>query len=164
MMVDDELEDKKSNLSSNDELVVTYRKKSRDKKPPFIVVGNGFATKKFPENVSQDAFKIFNDLSKAQRELFIDFKDLLVQQQMESHYGRKEVENPNLIRVENDKDNDLHNSIRDRMSKNRNGAMLEEKGVLKKIKNGRYMLNPYIFIPANNFEEVAQIWDDLKSA
>jgi hypothetical protein len=164
MTTDYELEEQKKSLKTTDELVVTYKTKARDKKPPYIVVGNGFATKAFPEKVSKDAFKVFSELSKAQQGLFIDFKEILVHQQMDNHYKKQEAENPNFIRIESDKDNHLHQSIKKRMAENKNGTQLEEKEVLKKIKNGRYMLNPYIFIPASNFKEVAKIWEALAAS
>lgn len=86
----------------------------------------------FVYNVSKVAFKVFSELSKAQQELFIDFKDILVQQQMNSRYKKQETENPNFIRIESDKDNYLHQSIKKRMAVNKNGSTLEEKEVLKK--------------------------------
>jgi hypothetical protein len=86
----------------------------------------------FVYNVSKVAFKVFSELSRAQQELFIDFKDILVQQQMNSRYKKQETENPNFIRIESDKDNYLHQSIKKRMAVNKNGSTLEEKEVLKK--------------------------------
>ena len=164
MTMDYELEEKKKNLKTSEELTVTYKTKSKEKKPPYIVVGNGLATGAFPEKVSKDAFKVFSELSKAQQGLFIDFKEILVQQQMNNHYKKQETENPNFIRIDSDKDNYLHQSIKKKMAENKNGTTLEEKEVLKKIKNGHYMLNPYIFIPANNFKEVAKIWEGLAAS
>jgi hypothetical protein len=161
MTTDYELEEQKKNLKPSDELVVTFKTKAKEKKPSYIVVGNGIATKAFPEKVSKDAFKVFSELSKAQQGLFIDFKEILVQQQMNSRYKKQETESPNFIRIVSDKDNYLHQSIKKRMAVNKNGSTLEEKEVLQKIKNGHYMLNPYIFIPANNFKEAAKIWEEL---
>jgi hypothetical protein len=49
------------------------------------------------------------------------------------------------------------------MSQNFNRKVLEKNGVLKQINPGRYMLNPYIFIPYNDFEKIAKIWEELPS-
>jgi uncharacterized protein YdcH (DUF465 family) len=51
---------------------------------------------------------------------------------MNSRYKKQETENPNFIRIESDKDNYLHQSIKKRMAVNKNGSTLEEKEVLKK--------------------------------
>lgn len=163
MATEDELQEKKQNLKRSEELEVSYRVKAKEKKPPYIAVGNGFETKGFPKGVSMDTFKILCGLSKAQQRLFVDFKDLLVQQRVSNGRRKQDVDKINVVRVENDKDNDLHQDVKKRLSDHKNGTKLEEEGVLKKIKTGSYMLNPYIFIPPDSFKEVAQKWDELNS-
>lgn len=130
------------------------------KSPPYITVGNGLATKQFPADVSVDAFEVFNQLSKAQRGLFIKFKNILVQQNFDNWINKEAVDNPNIVYLSGIED---HDTIRAEMSKNRNGTELEEKAVLKKIRNNVYMLNPYIFIPASSFGKIASEWHALPS-
>ena len=161
MAIDYEIEEKKQNLKPTEELEVSYRVKGKEKKPPYIAVGNGFETKEFPAGVSMDTFKVFSELSKAQQRLFVDFKDLLVDQRVSLGRRKQDVDKINVVTLYND--DELHQDIKKQLSKHQNGTKLEEKGVLKKIKNGRYMLNPYIFIPRHSFEEVAKLWDELNS-
>jgi hypothetical protein len=156
-----ELEQSINTLKPNESIEATFRTKKNSKSPPYITVGNGVATKTFPEKVVMDGFKVFSELSKTQQRLFVDLKDILVQQQMSNHYASRKVSNPNLVLLTRDKDDELHQSIRTRMSQNRNRSSLEEKGVLKQVKPGQYMLNPYIFIPSNDFKEIAEIWEEL---
>ena len=134
-------------------------KRTPTKTPPYITVGSGLATKQFPADVSIDAFEVFNELSKAQRVLFIEFKNILIQQNFDNWIKKYTVENPNIVFL-SVKD---HDNIRTELSKNRNGTTLVKKGVLKKIKNNVYMLNPYIFIPASNFGKIAAEWNELPS-
>ena len=156
-----ELEEKKQNLKPDEELEVSYRVKKKEKKPPYINVGNGFETRDFPAGVSLDTFKVFSELSKAQQRLFVDFKDLLVDQRVSLGKRKQDVDKINVVTLYND--DEWHLGIKKQLKDHKNGTELEEKGVLKKIKNGRYMLNPYIFIPRHNFEEVAEIWNELNS-
>jgi len=159
--MDHELKEKVNGLKNGEKIVATYQKKKSSNTPPYITVGNGFSTKNFPVEVVVDAFKVFSELSKAQQGLFVDLKDILVDQNMNNHYKKRKVDNPNLIILERSKSNLVHQKIRTKMSQNRNRKALETKGVLKQINPGRYMLNPYIFIPYNDFEEVAKIWEEL---
>ena len=154
-----ELEEIVKSLKPGEKITTTHTKTKIDKKPPYITVGNGLATKDFPEKVAMDAFKVFSTLTKEQQDLFIDLKDIYVQQNMNNHQKQRTVENPNKVVLDKNKDNDLHQSIKKRMGQRRNGTELESKGVLKKLKPGNYMLNPYIFIPPYEFKKVAAIWE-----
>ena len=159
--MDFELDQKVENLKPGEKIVATYEKTTKSKQPPWIKLGSGLTTKKFPEGTSVDALKVFSELSKDQRQLFIDFKDILSQQTMDNIQAKRSVDNPNLVPLSRSKDNEFHRDIRDRMSQRKNGTTLEEKGVLKRLKIGVYMLNPYIFIPSGDFEKVAKIWEEL---
>jgi hypothetical protein len=156
-----ELEEKMSDLKSGEQIVATYQKKKSSKTPPYITVGNGLSTKIFPEEVVVDAFEIFSELSKTQQCLFIDLKNILVAQNMKNYYDKRKVENPNIIILQRSKGNLVHKNIRVKMSQNRNRKVLEKKGVLKQVKPGSYMLNPYVFIPYKDFSEVVKIWEEL---
>lgn len=156
-----ELVEKINGLKRGEYVAATFQVKKDSKKPPYIVVGNGFSAAGFSGGVVKDAFKVFSELSKAQQGLFVDLKDILVAQNMESHYKNREVENPNLIILQRGKGNLAHKNIRTKMSQNRNRKALEAKGVLKQIKPGSYMLNPYIFIPYKDFGRVVKIWEEL---
>jgi hypothetical protein len=155
-----ELEQHLDTLKADEQLEVIFQKKRKDRTPPFISVGNGKSSKSCPEDRTIDAFETFAQLSRAQQILFIELKDILIEQNLDNHYAKRKVENPNLVNLQK-KMNPLHQSIRTRMSQNRNRKTLERKGVLKQVKPGQYVLNPYLFIPAHSFEKVAQIWKEL---
>ena len=154
-----ELEERLQNLKDDEEIEATFRKKKKSKPPPYIMVGNGMSTKDFPEDVVVDAFQVFSELSPAQQQLFVGLKDVLVQVRLRDYYAKRTPENPNLIWLDNL--DEFQQSIRTRMGQNRNGTILEEKGILKKIKTGKYMFNPYLFPPASDFKRVAEIWENL---
>jgi hypothetical protein len=155
-----EVDQKIEQLKNGEKLVTTHQIKKPDKKPPYILVGNGKSTKAFPEDVTVDAFLVFSELTKAQQQLFIDLKDVLVQERL-SHYATRIPDNPNLIFLDDHESNEFHQSIRARMGQNRNGTTLEEKGVLKKMKVGKYMFNPYLFPPPGDFKRIADLWNEL---
>lgn len=161
--MNEELEERASKLKSGDKLVATYQTKKKGSFPPYIVVGNGVVTKEFSADMVMDAFEVFSELSKAQQRLFIWLKDILVNQNMDNFVNRRTVDNPNLVRLDRGKGNEDHLRIRTMMGDNRNGSKLEEKRVLKKVERGVYMLNPYIFIPPDDFAEVARQWEELTS-
>jgi hypothetical protein len=158
-----ELDQKLGDLNSNEHYEILVNKKKNEKVPPFLVIGNGKATKDFPEDVAMDAIKILSNLSPKQIGIVVDLKDILVNQTIRNHYRKRRVDNPNLIVLAKNKDNELHKSIRTRMSENKNGTKLQELGVLKQPKPGTYMLNPYMFIPPYEFKRVAQIWKDMRT-
>jgi len=161
--MDYELEEGLRGLRSGEQLIATYQKKKNSKTPPYIAVGNGLSTKSFPEEVVMDAFKVFSELSKTQQGLFVGLKDILIKERMANYRNKRKVDNPNLVTLERSKSNSAHQDIKDKMSKNRNRKTLEINGILKQIKPGQYMLNPYIFIPHKDFDDVARIWEELPS-
>ncbi|NRQ01301.1 hypothetical protein [Marinobacterium sp. xm-d-530] len=158
-----ELKQKLGDLDSNEHYEILVNKKKNEKTPPFLVIGNGKASKEFPEDVAIDAIGVLSKLSPKQMGIVIDLKDILVNQNIWNFYRKRRVHNPNLIVLDKNKENELHKSIRTRMSDNKNGAKLQELEVLQQIKPGTYMLNPYMFIPPYEFKRVAQIWKDMKT-
>ena len=158
-----ELNQKLVDLDSNEHYEILVNKKKNEKVPPFLVIGNGKATKDFPEDVAIDAIRVLSKLSPTQVGLIAELKDILVNQTIRNHYSKRRADNPNLIVLDKNKDNELHKSIRTRMSDNKNGSKLQELGVLKQLKPGTYMLNPYMFIPPYEFKRIAQIWKDMKT-
>jgi hypothetical protein len=120
------------------------KKKKNSKTPPCIAVGNGLSTKSFPEEVVMDAFKVFSELSKTQQGLFVGLKDILIKGRMTNYRNKRKVDNPTLVTLERSKSNSAHQDVKDKMSQNRNRKTLEINGILKQIKPGQYMLNPYI--------------------
>jgi hypothetical protein len=161
MTIISELEQNIKELKSKERVNVQISKQTNDKVPPYLIVGNGRSNKEFPEHLAVDTFRVLSSLSPDLRWLFINLKDILVTQNINNSYPKRRVENPNLIILERNKDNELHKSIRKKMSENGYRRKLEEQGVLKQLKPGTYMLNPHMFIPSEDFKRIAQIWKDL---
>lgn len=157
-----EIEEQIKGLKRGEQLNTVITKTKKHKTPPYITVGNGLSTTAFKAVDVVDAFAVFGKLSKAQQQLFIMLKDILVMQNMESHYRKSRHQNPNQIVLQKCKINEEHQLIRKNMSQNKNGKRLMEEGVLKQKKPGVYMLNPYLFIPPYNFKEIADIWKTYK--
>ncbi len=156
-----ELKQKLGDLNSNEHYEILVNKKKNEKVPPFLVIGNGKASKDFPEDVAIDAIGVLSKLSPKQMSIVVDLKDILVNQNIWNFYRKRRVHNPNLIILDKNKDNELHKSIKARMWDNKNGTKLQELGVLKQLKSGTYMLNPFMFIPPYEFKRIAQIWKDM---
>ena len=157
-----EIEEQIKGLKDGEQVNAVITKTKKNKTPPYITVGNGLSTKVFQAVDVVDAFAVFGKLSKAQQQLFIMLKDILVLQNMEAHYRKNRHQNPNQIVLQKCKANDKHQLIKTNMSQNKNGKRLMEEGVLKQKKPGVYMLNPYLFIPPYNFKETAEIWKTYK--
>ena len=157
-----EIEEQIKRLKDGEQVNAVITKTKKNKTPPYITVGNGLSTKAFKAVDVVDAFAVFGKLSKAQQQLFIMLKDILVMQNMEAHYRKNRHQNPNQIVLQKCKANDENQLIKTNMSQNKNGKRLMEEGVLKQKKPGVYMLNPYLFIPPYNFKETAEIWKTYK--
>lgn len=156
-----ELEQKIENLKPGEYVEAKYEIRKKDKSPPYIVVGNGISTKDYPDELVMDAFNVFADLTSTQQRLVILLKDILIQQNLKNRGARTKAENPNLIKLHRGNHDEVHQEIKSKMGQNRNGSTLEEKKVLKKVRNGQYMLNPFMFPPSEGFSQVAKIWDEL---
>lgn len=156
-----ELGQELGDLESNEHYEILVNKKKNEKVPPYLVLGNGKTTKDFPEGVAIDAIGVFSKLSPSQLEILVVLKDILINQNIVNFYRNRRVDNPNLVLLERNKDNVLHKSTKKKMSDNYNGTKLQQLGVLKQLKPGTYMLNPYMFIPPYEFKRVAQIWKDI---
>ena len=156
-----QLEQKIENLKPGKYVEAKYEIRKKDKSPPYIVVGNGISTKDYPDELVMDAFKVFADLTSAQQRLVILLKDILIQQNLKNRGARTKADNPNLIKLHRGNHDEVHQEIKSKMGQNKNGSTLEEKRVLKKVRNGQYMLNPFMFPPAEGFPQVLKIWDEL---
>ena len=156
-----ELEQNIKELKSNERVNVQISKQTNDNLPPYLIVGNGRSSKEYPEHIVIDTFRVMSNLSPDLRWLFINLIDILVTQNINNRYPKRRVENPNLIILEKNKDNELHKSIKKKMSENGNRRKLEEQRVLKQVKPGTYMLNPHMLIPSEDFKRIAQIWKDM---
>ena len=111
-----EIEEQIKGLKDGEQVNAVITKTKKNKTPPYITVGNGLSTKVFQAVDVVDAFAVFGKLSKAQQQLFIMLKDILVLQNMEAHYRKNRHQNPNQIVLQKCKANDKHQLIKSNMS------------------------------------------------
>ena len=160
MISDPPFKNKIDELKKNEQITVFYRKTNITKTPPYITLGSGLKTKKFDKKDIVDALKVFSDLNPSQQKIVLYFKDQIIQTRANAHYAKQTLENPNLVTLSKSK-NDLEaKEIRRLLRQNSNGKALADK-VLRKFNNTEFMLNPFMFIPNDNFDQVAAIWKDL---
>jgi len=161
MESDSNLESSIRNLKKNEELEVKYTKKKRSKTPPYLIIGNGKSTRNFTEDVVVDAFELVGQLSSNQLEIFLYFKDLVVERNLD-YFNRKAIdETPNYIRIPSSRQDEEALNIKKLIRSNNNGKRLEEINIVRKIKANQYMVNPYLLIPNDNFDKARINWEKL---
>jgi hypothetical protein len=151
----------KINLEKDEELEVTFKKTKKGKAPPYIAVGNGKYGKEFSKDNIMDAFDVIGSLSPKQLEIFLYFKNHVVENHMSAHH-RKTL---------NDQINHVHlpksgvpkaDVIRKLLGENKNAQAMVEKNIIKRISSYEYMVNPYLLIPTKNFKDVVAKWESLQ--
>lgn len=151
-----------NSLKNNEEIEVKYSKKKKSKTPRYLTIGSGMTSKDFKENVVVDAFAVIGQLSKQQLEIFLYLRDLRVEKDLE-HYNSKAInKKPNTVSIPKFKDDERAKQTKENLRKNNNGKTMIELGIIKKVKAGVYMINPYLLIPNDNFDEVAKQWDEIE--
>jgi hypothetical protein len=80
---------------------------------------------------------------------------------LEQRTTRFKDEHPNTVILSKSTHDTEAVEIKDLLSSNANGKKLADLGIIKKIGNGKYMVNPYILIPAEDFSKVANEWESI---
>jgi len=149
-----------SDLKSNEQLDVIIRKKKKDKTPPYSTIGSGFSTKDFKEDVVVDAFKVIGNLSPQQLEIFLYFRDEVVQKQLDEFRTNIANTSPNTIVLSKSTLDYKTKELKRLLRANGNSKKMIELDIIRKVKAGVYMVNPYILIPTKNFSDVASEWNN----
>lgn len=150
-------------LKGNEELTVKYSRTKKSKTPPYLIIGNGRTTKDFKEDVVVDAFELIGELSKQQLQIFLYFKNLVIERNLD-YYNRKALDiTPNYIIIPSSSLDTEAKRIKGLMRTNGNGKRLVELQIVRKIKANHYMVNPYLLIPNDNFLVAAANWEKLAS-
>ena len=127
----------------------------KDPKPPYTMIGSGEKNRMFPQG-TVDALWVIGSLNKSQLTLFMCFKFIVMSNYKLDREMPGGDENRNLNEV------DLRVSgidvMKKLMQRNNNIKALTEKGIVKKGKGKRYMVNPYILIPNRDFKRHAATW------
>lgn len=155
-----ELNQQIESLKNNEQIEVTVSKKKKAKSPPYTTIGNGMSTKEFAPELVMDALKVFGGLTPAQQAIVLHFRDVINNANMQAKQHKRPVDNPNEIILSK---NDLNDqTVQGQLRDNGNASKLIERAVIKKVKIHHYMVNPYMFIPHDNFDKVADRWHNLE--
>ena len=159
-MNSEELNKSIEQMDNKDEL--TIRKKTRDKTPPYSIIGNGKSTKEFKEDVVIDTIDLISKMNPQQVEIFIYFRNLLLEEQL-YYYSKNSInDKPNNIIISRSKNDQNALHIKELLRRNNNGKKLIELKAIKKIKAGEYMVNPYMIIPPDNFLKAVEKWNSIE--
>lgn len=158
-MNNEELNTSINNLASNEQLIVKKQKTSP--KPPYMIIGNGLSTRVFGDDLVIDAFEIIGSLSSKQLEIFLYLKNCIIQKQLDARSNKIVDPEPNTIIMNKSKSDEDAQRIKSLMAENRNASNMIANGIMKKVKTGVYMINPYLIIPSDNFDNVAKQWNSI---
>jgi hypothetical protein len=148
-------------LKKNEQVVVSYTKTDASKKPPYSIVGNGHMTMIYSDEV-MDTLVIFGRLTAKQQDIVLYFRDEMMERQMIAFYAKFKLDNPNLAELSKSKQDARAQYVRGLLRDNGNQKQLVTLNIIRKIDNVHFMLNPFMFIPYNDFDKVAEIWRELK--
>jgi hypothetical protein len=131
----------------------------KDPKPPYTMIGSGESNRMFPQG-TVDALWVIGSLNKSQLTLFMCFKFIV----MDNYKMDRQMPGGNANRNLNEVDLRISgiDEMKKLMQRNNNIKALTEKGIVKKGKNKRYMVNPYILIPNRDFKRHAAAWMHYK--
>ena len=136
--------------SDNDVIEITRKKREKEPYPGYTLFGNGKETKKGGK--SMDILDICKDLGKPEMTLMQFLRD-----EMEKNKMNK-VEEPNIIIPAS---SDGYTEYVKTILK-KHYAHMECLGIMKRMKRGTYMINPFLFIPTRNMESMADMWNNIK--
>lgn len=136
-------------IGSNEIIVITKEKRTRENFPGFTIYGNGKATRYGGK--SMDILDVCEKLNRAEMNLMKMFRDQVEVNKM------NDEKNYNLV---------VPNKIAEwsnyyKVALKKNYPHMECLGVIRRVKRGTYMLNPYLFIPKNRLEYHRTVWEDL---
>jgi hypothetical protein len=156
-----ELSQQIESLKNNEQIDVTVSRRRRTKSPPYTTIGNGISTREFKPELVVDALKVFGDLTPAQQTIVLHFRDAINNANMQAKQHKRPVDHPNEVMLSriDQQDQMIKNMLRD----NGNASKLIDKGVIRKVAMNHYMVNPYMFIPHDNFDKVADKWQSLET-
>jgi hypothetical protein len=148
-------------LKKGEKLVTTTQIAKTSKSPQYLAIGNGVATQNFPADVVVDALELFGALTKEQQGIVLFLKDRMVMERMAAYQSNQTMTNPNAVTLRRSDFEEEDQRIRDLLRAHQNRKTLIEKNIIREIgKKGELMLNPFMFIPPNDFDSVRAIWDE----
>jgi hypothetical protein len=151
------IEQLEQNPDSKLKIMVEIEK--NEKKPPFTAIGNGRTSRKFTHSV-MDTLSVFGKLNPTQQKIVLYFRDIITTNRINASLRKTTLERPNDVILKTKE----HKEIKELLGKNSNLKSLREKNIIRKIAHQSYMINPYMFIPSDDFKTVAQQWEELEES
>lgn len=148
-------------LKADETLDVRVTKKKKSSTPPYSTIGNGRTTRHFKDAPVVDTLKIIGSLSPHQLDIFLHFRDAIIDNQIRSIQTKTINAHPNTVILSSSTLDTESKRIKELLRSNNNGRRMEDLSIIKKIKSGVYMVNPYMLIPSDNFEDVVNEWNAI---
>ena len=137
----------KIELALAEGLEVSLTTRTKENKPGFMMVGNGWETRKNKDSV--DLLWEISQMSSNEKLCFFKIKDSMV-------YSRSDERIIYQVVI------DMGDMTPSQKSKFSNGyTSLKQKDLVRRVKKGVYMINPNAIIPAKHTAELT-IWNSLK--
>lgn len=134
---------------TNEIVEVTKKKIKKEPFPGYTMWGNGKATKYGGK--SMDIIDIFKELGKPEMILMQFFRD----EMLRNRNSKEDI--PNILVPTKSEEYTPYIKV----ALKKHYAHMECLGIVKRIKRGKYMLNPRLFIPPKDIEKIATKWDLL---
>ena len=134
----------------NEVLEITKKNKTKEKLPPYNIVGNGMSNK---HGSSVDVLEICLQLNISEIKLLQFFRDQFTTKLI-AH-----IEFPNIVIPTKIQSFDKYLAT----ALMKNYKHMEYLQVIERIKRGIYMLNPKLFIPPRRFSEAVAKWNSLQT-
>lgn len=151
IVVEKELTDTIADMDSDSTYVITRTKREKDKiSAPFTLMGNGL-TSKSSGRTSIDVLAVCEEMNKVELALFKYFRNASIANSIRGEHI------PNIVKTIGDED--MTPYLKTGIMKTY--LHLEELKVVKRMKRGTYLLNPYLVIPSKNSHKAFELWDDL---
>lgn len=130
------------NITSDEELVTYRRRRQRDFKAPFLIVGNGMVNR---HGKSMNTLKMLLSLSPGPAKLFLAMVEA------------RDVDSNTVHRT-----SILNEELNARHLDNHMPALVEA-GLVRRMKRGMYMINPWAVMPPNG-HDAREAWAGLSRA
>lgn len=136
---------------SNDEVVeVTRRKRTQEPYPGYMIVGDGSETKRGGK--SMDLLDVCKELNMAEMNLLQFFRD-----RIKANIYNKEKNTHIVIPTRCEEWTDYL-----QIALKKNYPHMNCLGIVQRVKRGTYMLNPSLFIPSKDMEWYKKEWDNIR--
>lgn len=134
-----------------DEVIETkIVKKTKEAYPGYTLLGNGRATRN--GGYSMDILDICAELNTAEMKLLKFLRDEVDRNKMAKE------KNVNLVKPT--RSHEWTDYLKIAMKKNY--SHMECVGIIKRVRRGTYMMNPYVLIPTKDFEYHAKEWEVIE--